>query len=520
MSKAQSISKMLVEIYSHHFTVYVCNPQLRQACSDLSRGLVEWVLDRIPGHGKPRFVRVPSRVYASATLDRSEMRFNINLLDQFKTYCESNGLKLDDIEFRHIPMYEPENVTLIWKSSKVPYENQLPSIEYLAQPLTQEPTSRIVCAATGQGKGLMAVQAMVRLGVRVAIVVRAGYLQKWEEELEEFLQLDKEDLMVVRGGEAMIAMLNLALADKLNAKILLISNKSIQLYLKSYEHYHVTFSDHYPVQPEEFYKILKVGVRLIDEVHLDFHLNFKQDTYAHVPVTMSLSATIDSDQPLINRMYLLMWPANTRGPTMSYTPYIDVKCLWYRAGHPERLRYTNYKKQYTHVEFENSILRNKQMFREYLKIPELIVRTKFVPNYIQGQKMLIFCSTIAMCTEVVRHLKLHFPTFSIAKYTGEDDWEQLHNNDIVVSTIQSAGTAVDIRNLRYTLLTVSLSSKQTNHQVLGRLRKLKDFPEVTPEFMYTACSNIGKQVEYAIAKKEKLHGKVKHFSEAYLPVII
>ena len=520
MTQSATAPQLRVELYSHHFTVYTTTPQLRAACADLTRGLVEWTFERVPGPGKPRFERRPTRVFASATSDRSEMRFNINLLDTFKNYCVSNGIPADSIEWVTVPLYEPEPISLKWISPKQPYPDQIAPIEYLAQPLDQPPNSRVVCAMMGSGKGLMAVQAFLRLGVRVAIVVRAQYLEKWAEELAEFLELKPGDLMVVQGTKAFVSMLNLALAGELQSKILLISNKGIQLYFKNYEHNHDTFDAMYPVRPEDFYRVLKVGVRLIDEVHLDFHLNFKQDTYAHVPVTMGLSATIDSDNPMLNRMYRLMWPINTRGPEMAYTPYIAVRCLWYSAHSPGQLRYTNFKKQYSHVEFENCIMRNRQMFKHYLKIPELVVRTKYVADHEPGQKMLIFCSTIAMCTEVVAHLKAQFPQFKIARYVGEDEWEQLHNNDIVVSTIQSAGTAVDIRNLRYTLMTVSLSSKQTNQQVLGRLRKLKDFPDVTPEFMYTACTNVGKQVEYAVAKKEKLHGKVKLFSEAYLPIVI
>jgi len=512
-------SRPRVEVFSHHFTVYVNDERIKRACSDLARGLVEWTLDRIPGPGKARFQRVPSKVYASATQDRKEMRFNINQLDEFFQFLEAYGIRRESVEIVHHPLYEPTKADLVWISPKEPFPTQLPLIEYLAQPIDQPPNSRVICAMMGQGKGLMSVQALLRLGVRTAIVVRAQYLEKWVEELEEFLDLKPGDLMVVRGGAQMVSVMNLALAGELQAKILLIGNKGMQMYFKAYEH-GKTFDDEYPIHPEDFYKKLGVGIRVIDEVHQDFHLNFKQDTYAHIPVTFSLSATLDSDQELLNRMYRLMWPVNTRGPVMPYDPYIAVSCLWFRAEKPDRIRHLNFKRQYSHVEFENSISRNSQMLANYLKIPELIVQTKYAPNMEPGQKMLIFCSTVSMCAKVVEHLQGKFPQFTIAKYTGEDDWEQLHNNDIVVSTIQSAGTAVDIKNLRYTLLTVALSSKQTNHQVLGRLRKLKDWPDVTPEFMFTACQNIGKHQEYALAKKSKLHGKVKVFSQAFLPVVV
>ena len=51
----------------------------------------------------------------------------------------------------------------------------------------------------------------------------------------------------------------------------------------------------YGCNPEDFFNLINVGIRLIDEVHQDFHLNFKIDLYTNVKKTISLSATLQSD---------------------------------------------------------------------------------------------------------------------------------------------------------------------------------------------------------------------------------
>lgn len=508
-----------VEIYSHHFTVKNVQGGVKRACEELSRPLIEWDMMRVPGPGRAKFVRMPKKIYATSTADRREFRASINLLDQFKQHLAASNVPLDSVEFVEKPLYEPVSAPMTWKSPKVPREKQVAPIEYFSESTDNGNRSRVITAPTGSGKGLMSVQALVRHGVRTAIVVKPKYISKWEEELDEFLDLKKEDIMIVQGTSAFVSVMNLALAGELKAKILIFSNKCFQVYFKSYE-LGAYFNETYPIHPEELYEKLGVGIRLIDEAHEDFHLNFKQDMYTHIPLTMSLSATIDSDAELMNRMYRLLWPVATRGPEIETKPYIAASCLWFRAEKPDRIRHKNAKKQYSHIEFENSIMRDKRMLENYLKIPELVVRTKYAAHRVPGQKMLIFCSTVAMCTLVTERLSTLFPEFTVARYVGEDEWEQLHSNDIVVTTIQSAGTAVDIANLRYTLLTVALSSKQTNIQVVGRLREMVNFPDTTPEFMFTACSNIGKHVEYAMAKKDKLHGKVKTFNQAYLPITV
>lgn len=520
MQLSSDATRPRIEIFSHHFTVKNIDGRVDRAIADLSRGLVEWGQIQVPGpKGRPVFKYGPVRVYAFASKQKTEFRFCSALLEDFFNHLAANGVKREDVTVVNVPLYEPTYVQFKWKSPKEPRDLQPKLIDYFSAPITNETNARLITAQTGFGKGLVSIRAILNLGMRTAIVVKPGYMSKWEEELDELLDLKKKDIMVIRGSDALGTMLEMAVEGSLEAKILLISNKTLQLYLKSYD-VHTGFDEQYCVTPEEMYKTLGVGVRLIDEVHQDFHLNFKQNCYAHIPLTLSLSATLEADKELLNRMYRLLWPIGTRGPEVPYKKYIAATCLWYRIEKVDRIRYKDAKKNYSHIEFENSIMRNKQMLDNYLKIPELVIRSRFIPLREDGQKMLIFCSTIAMCTLMTEYIGKTFPQFTVARYVGEDEWEALHTNDIVISTIQSAGTAVDIKNLRFTLMTVALSNKQTNLQVLGRLRELKGFKDNTPEFMFLSCQNIGKHAEYAHAKEPAMRGKVKTFSQAFLPIVV
>ncbi len=507
-----------IDLYSHHFTVTRITPGTQRAIEAISSGLMEWDLITVGyERGKPIRRFMPIRIYASAKDDRTEFRYHINLLDRFRAQLTANNVPLDKVEFVDHALYEPVPIELKLISGKVPREHQIPLIDYMSK--MDANRSKLITSYPGSGKGFSAMSAMKNLGVRTMIVVRAQYIEKWAEELEQEVELRKGDLITVQGSKGLISVMNLALMGELDAKIIIVGNRTLLNYIKAYEK-EPNFEDQYPIHPEQLYEKLGIGLRVIDEAHMDFHFNFKQDTYTHVPYAISMTATIDSDQEFMNNMYRIMWPVETRGPDVREDPYIVSTCLWYNVEHYNRIRYQNHKKQYSHIEFENSIRRNKIMLANYLKIPELMVRTKFERYHEPGQKMLIFCASVAMCTIFTEHLKKKFPQFSVARYVGEDNWEDLHNNDIVVSTIQSAGTAVDILNLRYVLMTVALSSKQTNIQVVGRLRKLKDYPNETPEFMFLACRNIRKHCEYAEAKRSKLNSKVKHFTQVYLPITV
>lgn len=515
MLQLEVSQKVQIDLYSHHFVVRQLDERTRRAISDFTRDLVEWGLRRIPPYqGRPKFERTMIRIYGSATRDRKEFRFHINQWPRFEQCLTAAGLLDDERMIIQHPLYCPAPAPLEIICPHTPRDYQLPLIEYFSNP--EGPRSRVVTLQTGKGKGLVACSAIGRWSVRTAIVVKAEYLEKWQEEVEGFFKLGKDDLYVIQGSKALISLMHLALEGTLKAKLLIISNKTFQNYLKDYETHYNQPERLYPIAPDDFYEVLQVGIRLIDEVHQDFHLNFKQDTYTHIPLTMALSATLDSDNPLLNKMYQLMWPVETRGPDVPYDRYIAATCMWYQAYTPDRLKHKNGQGQYSHTEFEKSILRHVGTLKNYLKMLCDITARTYVEHRVEGQKMLIFCSTIAMCSELTRTLKQTFPQLKISRYVGEDEWENLHNADIVVSTIQSAGTAVDIANLRYTLMTVALSNKQTNIQVLGRLRRLKDFPDVTPEFMFLSCRDIPKHNEYAYAKRDKLDGKVLTFSQLFL----
>lgn len=144
-----------------------------------------------------------------------------------------------------------------------------------------------------------------------------------------------------------------------------------------------------------------------------------------------------------------------------------------------------------------------------------IIQKQFVSEYIIGQKMIIFCSTTEMCTRLTEYLKNLFIEFDVSRYIAEDNYNVLNTADIIVSTLKSSGTAVDIPNLKTALMTVAIGSRQANEQAVGRLRVLKKYPGVVPEFIYLVCQDIASHREYHLHKKDVLSDKILSINEVY-----
>lgn len=357
----------------------------------------------------------------------------------------------------------------------------------------------------------LALYALRLLGKRTAIILKGGYIDKWIGDIEGAYGAEKGSLMVIRGIPQLRAALEMARLGAFKARVVVISHKTMQMYLQYYEQHGV--DEFIPVAPMDFYKHLGVGVRLIDEVHQEFHCNFRQDLYTHVPLTVSLSATLESDQKFYEDMYRILWPAGTWAPEMEYDKFIAVKALWYRIRDVSKFRWLNFMRQYSHTELEKSILKNPAALTAYCDMIIDITRLAFIEKMEKGQKMIIYVATVSLATILADQLAAIHPNLLINRYVSEDEYDDLVGADIAVTTLQSAGTGVDIPNLRINLMTTALSSKQSNIQVLGRTRRLKDWPDVTPEFYFLSARDIDKHVQYAKQKKEKLDGKVLSFQE-------
>lgn len=359
--------------------------------------------------------------------------------------------------------------------------------------------------------------ALAQIGQRTMLVIKGMYVDKWIEDVKESFGLKPGELMVVRGGKNLKALIDLAIEGELDCKFIICTNKTIYNYLKSFE----KFKDQdmgYGCRPEDLYSTLGVGVRVIDEAHQEFHTNFRQDLYSHVPKTINLSATLESDDAFMNSMYEIAYPRDLRFRGAAYDKYIAVKALMYGARDIRAIRYMGKRRNYSHVVFEQSIMKRKGLLAKYVDMLLEIIQVSFIRKREPGQKMLVFCSTIEFCTKLTEEIQRQHPTLKVSRYVSDDDYEDLLTSDISVSTIKSAGTAVDIENLRVTLMTDALNSRQANEQALGRTRRLKQWPDVTPEFIYLVCTDIQQHIRYHNNKREFFADKVLSQKEYNLGV--
>jgi hypothetical protein len=188
--------------------------------------------------------------------------------------------------------------------------------------------------------------------------------------------------------------------------------------------------------------------------------------------------------------------------------YTDVYAVAYgMQEHRKKIvKTTNYgSNNYSHIAFEQSVTKRTDLLEIYYRLIDTTIQDYYMPDYQPKDKLLIFVATIQFATQLTAYLKKKYPDKLVNRYCDDDPYENLMTGEIIVSTVLSSGTAVDIPHLRVVIQTVCISSPVSNIQSLGRLRKLKDRDV---KFVYLYCENIGKHKDYHMKRVELFKDRV------------
>lgn len=498
-------ARLVVDIYSHHFSVKRILDKDLKMMLDFCRPMGQMGLKRV---GRGKFIKAIVRVFAVASKDRREFRFHISQLDDFYYHCRNYSVNKKYITIRQHELFEPTRINLYYHDPRIPRNYQKPVIEYIVS----EGNSKVIELDPGKGKTFIALKAIDILKVRTFFCIKSKYIDKWIEDAHEAFDLQKEDLMVVRGSSSLVQLLRLAKEGMLNAKIILCSNTTFGIFLKEYEAMGEYITEHkWPCLPHEMWELLGIGLNIVDEAHEFLHFNYKMRLYTNVAKTLDLSGTLISNDAFVKRILETLHPLENRFFEKERIPHANAQAIFYDIFNVQkRAKYINPTiNAYSHSRFEKSIMSNNKLLNGYLDMIFDIIERDFIDVRKEGQKMAVYFATKKMCTLAHHELEKRHKHISVRRYIGEDDYEATRKGDLIITTLKSMGTAIDVPGLVRLLMTDSLGSLQGNIQVLGRLRPIKDYPDQDPVFTYLVCKSIDKQMNYHREKLEMFKGRVK-----------
>jgi superfamily II DNA or RNA helicase len=491
--------EMHIDIYSHFFKITKASPRIIGIILKFTSKYVMMTYIREKGR-KP--ILKPYKIFAARVRGNKEFRYHIGQFKPFIDFLESNFITKDMYTVEYKELYEPVQiiVNLLDKWILRDYQDNIQ--DFIIRHELNDNRSRLVALETGAGKSLTSLATISKIKTRTAIIILPAYIEKWSYDVINYLDTNPKKIVQIQGSPQLKGLIDLAKENKLDYDFIIISLRTIQNFYKDYEDNKDMEEEGYGCNPEDFCKLLSIGTIIVDEAHQHLHAIFKLLIYTHVPRVIALTATMISDNPMISKMQHIMFPKEIRINNLVKKKYKKVYAITYDfiPEHIKRIKTTEYgNTNYSHNAFEKSIIRSASILNNYLKLIYGILKVAYLDDYIVNDKMIIYASSIDMCTRITTYLQRFLPDKDIRRYVESDPYENIINGEIIISTILSAGTAFDIPNLRVILMTTNIQSPVSNLQTLGRLRELKDRDV---KFYYIWSPSIKKQVDYHYKKKE------------------
>lgn len=383
-----------------------------------------------------------------------EMRFPIEFYESISSCAMVGGIKFSR---NAIPPNESRRIAFTSNKGWEPRENQLPPINHLAQT-----NGRVgITAQTGFGKTAITIFSLVKIG-DVPMIVCSGLTDQWLEALRE--QTNAGDFIyVIKGYKSII---NLMKSDFM-PEVFICSLETLREFAKGEGNY-----EDIPSYPD-FIKHYGIGVKVIDECHLNFKTCVNLDLVSNVKKNVYLTATMDRSNRDVKKIFDQVYPANMRFSAGAYEKYARCICYGYNGWIMEKKCVTN--RGYSHSNFESQMLKIKGAYDEWTRLVILPILYQHYVNdpLAKGKKCLLFFRTIDMCNAAMATIKAAHPEKNVVTYVASDPDSNLDEGDIIISTHGSAGTGTDIKNLYSVIDTISYKASNTVKQVFGRLRKLK-----------------------------------------------
>lgn len=506
--------KIVITQYSHNFSVKVNDENLRGLIHQFHRWFDEYEIVEMNGSYEKNFKQ--SFSYPQADVQEVKWRdlenvyrFHINALSYLQNLLVKNHVLDSEIEHIIEPIYEPAKIELDIKSSFKPFPEQVPILEQLKEPT---PVSKMLPLFTGGGKSVITLITIKYWGYRAVGFMKPGYIDKWVGDIHKALNIEDHLIVTIRGSIELKAFIRDIDEGRIEPSIVLISNATFRVWISDQEKMPPgEYVPGYPCYPWEFMQYCGFGFRFIDEVHQDYHANFRFDLMTHVEQSLSLSATLITRSDYLKKMYKLAYPDSAWIAIHEFRKYANGLSWHYEFMYPEKIQLSaRGRKSYSHVEVEKSIMRSSLLTKQYYAMVHEVMKKSYLVNREPGHRCLVYFATKQMCQDAVFYFKQVLPGFIINKFNQGDPLKNITESDICFATIGKAGAAIDIPNLTVVIRTVALDSIQGLLQTTGRLRDIRRLYQIDrdPLYIWFVCDDFEKHRRYNLSNMDVLKDKL------------
>ena len=221
----------------------------------------------------------------------------------------------------------------------------------------------------------MTIRAISELKLRALIVCEGNLQLQWKKEILDKSNLKDDDIYIIQGAGSLVKLFK----KKLQPKIFVASIDTLRSYI-------VNNNPPYNLIPsyQEFLELYGIGIKVIDEFHLNFSIITTIDLRSNVENNIYLSATPKRSSKQEERIFNLIFPEAVIEGRKTYEKY--VKIYFYRYALEFRKQEDfNTVHGYSHVKYEQYIQDHsavRQRFMDRVLVP--LVNSHFVHKFKPG----------------------------------------------------------------------------------------------------------------------------------------
>ena len=385
-------------------------------------------------------------------------------LDEFITFLDNST----EVIYENLDPVVPRKISLRIKDKFKPREDQPKIIEFMTR---NGKGFKPVALATGGGKTFCSEYSICLLK-ETALVVLGQLIEQWYSSIREHTNISDKDIYIIQGFDSLkkLWQAHLNKKIKLRPKIILAAAKTLYAYAVEPSGMYLDLPNY-----DKFQEEFGIGIKIVDECHLNFHNTVMIDLHSNIETNIYLSATYERSSSQCKRIFNLVFP-----PAMKYGEQFAKKyTVVYMVSYSLMLPRVNFKrsKGYMHALYETFLLKHRSYFLSYWTEISYLIKRFYLELRKEGQKLLILAQTREFCEQLLFFVRKDFNTCKSELYFSSDkkaNREDIFNSDIIISTIKSSSTGLDIKGLKTAINTVSFSSSPQAAQVMGRLRQIPD----------------------------------------------
>jgi len=316
----------------------------------------------------------------------------------------------------------------------------------------------------GDGKTGAAIMAIAKLKLRAIIILHQNKLKsQWIESVEKFTDISSDRVLDI-SGSAIIKKLISGDIDVNDYDIFCVTHQTITSFA----------NDRNWNEVADFFKILKVGIKVIDEVHLFFENSFMIDCFSNTYKTFYLTATFSRSNISEVRAYDVTFANTVRFGEETYNyeekrKHINIFLLYFRSvpsyGIKPDTKSTYGFSSYKYIDYELNNDSNNTLRKVLTKIIN-------ITKNLEGKTLILSpkIETVYIIAKYVEEITGEY-CGTICSENPKDLNEKSCECRYISSTAKSSGTGVDIHGLRILIDLEPVSSKLYMDQIRGRLRE-------------------------------------------------